>query len=162
MNKLTFQELPDNIDELNDEELKDILDRLDFNSIPTYPIFKVNRFSFDVDDELLMTAEFSIPIDSEEYCSFNYKVNGNEFQEKVVPYSIYSRILATLSNIIQEFIRENEPKSIFLKSNPRIKGTEDRSKHRIHGQCLKMQIYKIPEYDYKELEDGWLIYKKEI
>lgn len=161
MKSLSLYELFDRyIGDLTEEELQELIDNEEFNSVEPFPIFKVSKCSFETDDGLEITTEFLETINSTEDYNFIYKANENEFQEKIVPYSIYSRILATLSDIIRDFIKNKNPKSIFLKSNPRIEGTEDRAKHNIHGHCLKMQIYKIPEYDYKELEDGWLIYRK--
>jgi len=133
------------------------------NTIQPYPIFRFKEISFKTDEGLEVTGEFIEITENGEDFNFIYKVNGNEFQEKVVPYSIYSRILATISLAIVDFIYDEHPVSIFLKSNSRKEDqVQDRSKHNIHGQCLKMQIYKLPEYDYREEGDGWLIYRKDL
>jgi len=162
MKKLTFDELEDKLlEEMTDEEWNDILDRLYFDTVPSYSIYKLKTFEFETDDGMEVVTEFSELIDDRGKFDFIYKVNGTEFQAKVVPYSIYGRILSTLSNIIQGFVNENKPISVFLKSTPRKEGqVQDKSKHTIHGHLLKMQIGKLPEYDYKELEDGWLIFRK--
>lgn len=129
----------------------------------TYPIYSISKFSFNLDDGSEVLAIFRENLEYKGQFDFIYSVNENVLQDKIVPYSIYSRILATLSNIIQDFIHDKYPITIFLKSNPRKEGlSNDRAKHNIHGQCLKMQIYKIPEYDYCEAVDGWLIYRKEV
>jgi len=160
--KIKFDELEDKfIEDMTDEELKELIDKIDWDSIPTCPIFRFREFSFEGDDDLQVFGRFlELNEKSEEY-GFVYKVNESEFQSKVVPYSIYVRILVTITIAIQDFINEHEPVSIFLKSNPRKEGqVQDKAKHRIHGHILKMQIHKVDGYDYKELEDGWLIFRK--
>lgn len=151
------------IDKLNHEECVRLVDMMDYMTY--YDCSKTYQFKFKIDYELFATCIFT-PIeilDIEKKYDFEYKINDNEFQFQVTTYKRYNQIISTVCGIIRYFIYERNPKSIFLKSNPRIEGqVQDRSKHNIHGQCLKMQIYKLPEYDYKELEDGWLIYRKDL
>lgn len=88
-----------------------------------------------------------------------FKVNENEFQYKKGEMGPYLRIMSTVSLIIQDFIKNNNPDLLYLTGSPREIGAEDDKKTLLYKLFLNKQISKIVDYNYEERLDGYVIYK---
>jgi hypothetical protein len=123
--------------------------KVDFEDLNNEPSFK---------DKLLQNLFSKV----ETIFNIGYKVNDDEFQFKKIEMGLFLRIMSTVSLIIQDFIKENNPDLLYITGSPRELGTEDESKNRLYKIFIWKQLSKAPNYIAEPRMGGYVIFKKGI
>lgn len=156
-----------------------VLREIGDGSSEPYDYYKINqfqyKFSIDLDDKKIM-----VDVDFEDFDNFPssykhsklpkrfhfadktfnvaYKVGDSEYQfEKSTP-KILLRILSTVTKIIKEFIKDNNPNILFIIATGRTSTSDNKQKHVIYDSFLWKQISSITNYNAENRSGGFILY----